>query len=538
VKTKLLAFILACMVPVSLVGCGNDDSSQTADSQTDSSAASQDGGETESEPIPLTVEVFDRGNMTEEYGTVVDNRWTKWIQDTVLEELNIAVEFMAIPRSEEVTKLNTLMAAGQEPDVMMSYDLTFFYSKAQEEAFYDLGPSVEAYGDNIKTEIGEDILSYGRVDGIQYAIPGPRMSTAMLASYIRKDWLDQVGIEVQERNGMASMTPTEIKEAVTKFKEAGLTTYPMGMLADFQRLIPIEGAFINPDDATEEQIAITQNYSNLFMWDGVKEAYRYLNECFNEGLINPDFPLYKKEDLGQWIASGQVGFWCSDAAGYMEKEGSLPTLYEQDPNAEVIAIDICTEDGKPGCYFTYAPTNAYYMVSSNCESVDAAVQYINWLCSEESHLMLIHGVEGEHWEYDEEGIIRVIDQDYNAETRISVNDLCVIYNDDPCSKDEKAAYAMTQNAYPESMWDLVTKSKQIGVTGKWAQVSLGRIIEAETEYSTDLTENKMNIIVNSIMCAPEDFDATYDQYYQIYMENGGQQVIDERREAFLEQQGE
>ncbi len=29
----------------------------------------------------LTVEVFDRGNMPAEYGTVDNNRWTRWIQE-------------------------------------------------------------------------------------------------------------------------------------------------------------------------------------------------------------------------------------------------------------------------------------------------------------------------------------------------------------------------------------------------------------------------------------------------------------------------
>ena len=59
------------------------------------------------EPITLKVSVFDRGNTG---GTAPDNNyWTKWIQEKFGDPRNINIEWVVIPRSEEESKLATLM---------------------------------------------------------------------------------------------------------------------------------------------------------------------------------------------------------------------------------------------------------------------------------------------------------------------------------------------------------------------------------------------------------------------------------------------
>ena len=58
------------------------------------------------------------------------------------------------------------------------------------------------------------------------------------------------------------------------------------------------------------------------------------------------------------------------------------------------------------------------------------------------------------------------------------------------------------------------------------------VIDAETEYSTSLVELYKEYRDQLTMCAPEEFDALYDQLSQQYLDAGFQEVIDERTEAY------
>src|SRR5690554_333495 len=81
-------------------------------------------GNTEWEPfderVTITVPVYDRSLAG--YPAVDDNYWTQWIQTEFGDKWNIDVEFVAIPRSDVMTKYNLLIAAGDTPTILMEYD--------------------------------------------------------------------------------------------------------------------------------------------------------------------------------------------------------------------------------------------------------------------------------------------------------------------------------------------------------------------------------------------------------------------------------
>lgn len=489
----------------------------------------------EEKPVKLTVEVYDRGNMPESYGDPIDNKWSRMVHDIVLEELNIDIEFMAIPRSEDTTKVQALMAAGNEPDIFYIYDTNTFLSWAGADALADLTDLMDTDGAQLKELQGEELLSYGIVDGKQYAIPARRNDISMMSSFIRKDWLDEVGIEVEIRNGHASMTPSELKNALIKIKEAGLCEYPMGLLDKFTSIQPIEGAFISEEVSTTDEGKATVINDFFLTADGDKEAFRFLNECYNSGLINPDFALFSSDDMGEKIAAGQCGFWSGTYWDYLGKDSNLAALYDADSDAQVIAIEICKEDGSPAAYETYMPSAAYCMVSSGCEDVGAALRFITWLAGDEAHLLICHGVEGEHWEYGEDGVIEEIDPEYNNNDRISVADLDVMINNDPCIRGENgdAVFRKSQERSRDSRnVDLAIEAKAIGESkGKWAPLYIDKQLTAISDYAAELKENGDNLIINSITAPEGEFDTVYDEYLQTYLEEGGQQAVDERLEA-------
>ena len=59
----------------------------------------------------------------------------------------------------------------------------------------------------------------------------------------------------------------------------------------------------------------------------------------------------------------------------------------------------------------------------------------------------------------------------------------------------------------------------------------GTVLDAETDNSTALTELYIQLRDELTMCAPEEFDAKYEEAVQEYLDAGYQDVIDARKEA-------
>ncbi|MBE0344335.1 extracellular solute-binding protein, partial [Paenibacillus sp. 28ISP30-2] len=141
---------------------------------------------------------------------------------------NIDLSYVPVQRSEEVTKLNVLMASGGDvPDIVFTYDSGTFERYAEQGGLTDLTPLLNEYGPNLKKFLGEDTLSYGQVEGKQFAIPGKRTILGKYSSFIRQDWLDTLKMPVPK-------TTDELYNTLKAFKEkdpgkTGGKVVPLGM---------------------------------------------------------------------------------------------------------------------------------------------------------------------------------------------------------------------------------------------------------------------------------------------------------------------
>lgn len=483
----------------------------------------------EGEPEKLTVAVYDRSNMSTDYGTAIDNRWTQWIKDQVLSELNIAVEFVAIPRSDAETKITTMMSGRQAPDIIFTYNSSMLYDYAAQGGLADLTESIANYGQDLVANLGEEILSYGLVDGVQYAIPARRGSRSHVSAFIRKDWLDKIGFTITQRNGVDSITTDELYDVLTRFKAEGLCEYPMGMLVETgteaESMSVTYSAFVDPE-ITEQTMATMPD----ILWPGVKEGYRFLNKLYNEGLIQPDWAQFSDEtEWKSWIVNSKIGFWSHASWRELGRDESVMTLYSQDPNAEVIGIDICSNEGVSNLNDMYTPSGMLIMVPSYSEHVDAAVKYLNWMSIYDNWKTIQYGIEGEHYNLNADGLIEVIDPEYNSKSMISTSDLGIIYNGDPMEAQFK--FGLTANI-PEETKDCYVKSYDISLVNAYAPFALGKAIASEGEYQATLNEKLGELRTKTITCSVDEFDALYDSLCEEYLVMGGQAIIDEKTAAY------
>ena len=362
----------------------------------------------------------------------------------------------------------------------------------------------------------------------------------MTSAFIRKDWLDRLGIDLpKEENGCYALTAEQLLEILRSFQQAdfagrgtdapaflsyGTTYWPM--------LLLIEG-FYEQDAISDEDLASRP----FFLYDGAKEGYRYLNTLYNAGLLNSDFAMIGENDksqYGQAIINGDVGFWCNDSwYGFDSVNGALTKLYSTDPSAEVAAVDILAPDGRPAYKYTYHPYGMMVFVSSRSAHTDAAVRYLNWLAQPENDFVLRYGFENEH--YTLEGNMPVaVSSSQMQQPRISVTDLALMYNGYAYAPDDDIDARLSLGMYMERLRSLRRDAWRVAMTNTFSIPTLTGYIPASLETVNILAAKERELRMRTIMCPAENFDEEWDRCVAAYLSAGGSRAIEAKRSAYRE----
>lgn len=496
------------------------------------SAAFAESPFTAEKPGTLTVAVYDRSNMNSDYGTAVDNFWTNWIKEQVAAELNINVEFVAIPRSGAESTMTTMLAGQNAPDIIFFYDTSRVNDFVSQGGLADLTELIDAYGANLKEALATT-LPYGQYDGVQYAIPAKRGDVGHLSSFIRKDWLDKIGYDIKIEDGVGYISTSDLKTVLTAWKEQGICEYPVALATETgteaETMSPIYLAFLNQETFSEEMNATLPD----ILWDGVKDGYRYLNELYNAGLIQPDWAQYTNDETqyNNWISNGQAGFWAHAYwQGIRSKNGSLDILFQNDPTAEVIPVCLTNDEGVPAKVDQYAEYGMFIVVPVYSEHATEAVMYLDWMSKFENFEMINYGIEGENYVRREDGSHDTTQVSENAHERISVGDLMLVYNGNPDSKQYEAELISAE--VPEACRDLLTAAFKAARVNTYVPYTFQVQIVSEGDYSASLGEKLGELRVKSITCAEDAFDSTWETVVGEYLSMGGQEVIDEKTAAY------
>lgn len=479
-------------------------------------------------PITLRVELFDRNNTPAGAPPITDNFMTQYIQKNFGDPNHIKVEFVTVPRSEEVDKLNVLMAANQAPDIVFTYDEPTVQNYVKSGGLTDLGPLLEQHGQDLINVLGEDVLRYGVFEGKQYAIPARRVLTAQSTTFIREDWLDELGLPLPE-------TTEQFYNALKAFKEkkpgkSGDQVVPYGYI-DYFHMHPLQYSFWEWDNITDEDLYATPEW----LMPGNREAYRFLNKLYNEGLIDPDFALQMNKDTQQFqkdLINGRIGAATpnTNEPVYM---GYLAELLKNDPKAKLTPIDPFTDaDGKRPKP-VYSPNGMYIMVPKNSKNAEAAIKYLNWMAKPENIITLQNGTEGVTYKM-ENGLPVTLDNEEAQRTLYNYFDYCIILNGKFVSTTDESQN-IEANASDPNFKDFTVKSIEYGMNDGIVKPRVEETIQSEIKYATTLKQKDDEIFVKVITAKPADFDSVYDKEVADYMKIGGQAVMDEKRAAFQAQ---
>lgn len=506
-KTRTLLTVAAIIAVLStIVGCGpSADSSNTAAKETN-----------KGEPVKLTVEVFDRGK-TVNGETANDNKWTKWIHDQVLKELNIDVTYVMIPRSQEVPKLNVLMATGDAPDIVFTYDQNTVFNYAKSGGLTDVSGLLDKYAPDLKQYLGKDLLPYGVFSGKQIAIPAKRAFVGESASIIRKDWLDKLNLPVPTTTETFLSTMQAFKD-----KDPGGTggkTAPYG-ISSFEA-----GTNSNLISSFIQRGSEEEFYAKFdLLMPGYKEGVRFMNQMYNKGLISRDFPLDKD---GKKFESDLVNGYMGAATLIGLNAQNLDTLKKNVPGAEFVVMDPFTDSNGKHPKHLYSPMDKYILIPKSSKNAEAAIQYLNWMAKKDNLFMIVNGVKDEDYKL-------VNDMPVGIENLNHLNnrfDLSIITNGLDFGNNEKNIQFYVSNKTPTYL-ELGTEHMKKMLVDGYSSPMFDRPIEAAIKYGSVLKDKKNEILTKSVVAKPSDFDSVYDSGMKEYMSLGGQEVLDEQTKAY------
>ncbi len=474
--------------------------------------------------VTLRIALFDRNNTPHGAPPLTNNFMTQYIQEHFGDPNQIRVEFVTIPRAEEVSRLDVLMAANQAPDIIFTYDLPTLYKYITQGKITDLMPYIAQYGQDLARLLGEDVLSEGRYGGKQYAIPAKRVLRAHSTSLIREDWLNEIGLPLPETTEQFYHTLKTIKEKLPQM--LGHDVIPFGHI-DFYHTANIRYSFWDWSQITEEDL-----YANpSWIMPGNKEAFRFLNRLYHEGLIDPNFALdrfarqFQKDLVNGRVAGGTPN---TNEPVYM---GYLAELHQRDPDAVLTPIDPFVNANGKRMKPMLEKTGLFIMVPSYSKRAVEAVQYLNWMAQPENYITLQNGIEGVTYEM-KDGLPVVLQNEEAKKILYNYFDYCIILNGKFVSPTDMEQNVRA-NAVSDPRYEQFTmKSIEYAMTDAIETPRIKAILESEIKYGPILASKDEEIFVKVITADPEEFDHVYDREVEEYMRVGGQQVMEEKRAVY------
>jgi len=546
-KRKVLSLVLACFMLVAvLTACANKTDVETAPEESASSEPAESTPAESAEPAApeyseITVEIFDRGTDGGKTDCT-DNYYTDWIKEKVLADENIGVTFQAVSRWEETEQLNNLMAAGNAPDVCLTYSTDLISNYRDLGGLTDLAPYIDNELSDFKAFLGPDLSVDGRdlilrdmipETGAVFSIPGRRMNVARIGTFIRKDWLDELGLPLPT-------TTQEFYDALVAFKEnppAGLSAnevVPFSLTSDVRwRAGNLLESFIDPN-LSERELWVNTVIDRKYLLPGYKEGARFLNKMFNEGLVDPEFPLYEDDvTCDNLIKQGVVGAFIHNwDQPFRESPGLLKDLQANVPDAEIVAIDPFTNSAGVTAKTLYDQAGIRAFIPANSENVDGALRYLNWMAKVENRSYLQLGDEGVTYD-----MVDGVPQLKTTETEKIMNswlniDYTFPINGLDLGDEELNMKAMAAGYAVDAQ--LVTDAYNYAMANGKPDPVIPVPLSAAGPVTQDLIDKGKTLMATSVTCSPDDFDATWDAGIADWLASGAQAVIDERAQKYDE----
>lgn len=512
--------IMAILLAVSLMFGAFSGCSSASSPQSQGSDSSTEEGSAELTEISVIIRNLSDGQHPN------NDIWP--VLDKKLREQGIALNLEVRPSTDYAKQCSVLVASGDYPD-MMEYWCSAFPNELEDLSndgvIRPLDDLIDQYGENIKKYRPEDRSTWIRntKDGKTYSIPCRTADIGTNSLFaIRQDWLDNLNLEV----------PTnfdELYEVLTAFK----TQDPDGD-GDPNNTIPFSSAsnpavpaalFCSPNGVVFNQWNLTADdkleyYRVMPEYKGVLTMMRTL---YQDGLLDSEYALMQQEQFLEKFYNNQIGCfgWWMDQldpnyANYLSK------LTAKHPEAKITVLDFFPDENGTSHWPVLRLTQELVVFSDTTdEQAAACVKLADFLLSDDGYLLTELGLEGEHWNYDENQKPVSVEMTSEQQAKMGYR----LYN-------WIAKRTYLSPAISDDVYAVVNR-----LSPSIVKQPIDILTPAEQEYKAGLKSLLDTAETSIIIDKDADVDKLFDEMVRSWYENGGQQWTDEMNEAYQNAKG-
>lgn len=328
-----------------------------------------------------------------------------------------------ITEATGVTLKTEYPSGGQSNDIMLMVatreypDLIFAKGDSNilidNGALIDMSELIEEYGPHIKALYGEeyDYLRYSQEDDSIYQLCSNKVGDEVLttAGTAQLQWA------VLEENDYAiPRTLDEYTEMIRSYMEQypyinGQKTIGISISCTdwhWYTTLSDPAGYIANGTTDDGQWIVDEDNKVYYKHaaDGQKEYFQWLNQMYWEGILDPEFATQTHEDYISKIASGRVLGLLDADWDIATPESSLKArgMYERTYAGLPVTIDesvTCAVLREQNLGVGWG-----IGISVSCKDPVRAVQFLDWMCTEEAQVMLNWGIENVNYFYDENGV--------------------------------------------------------------------------------------------------------------------------------------
>lgn len=438
------------------------------------------------------------------------------------EYTGVEIDFTWVPDASKTERLNAALASNSLADIVSLTEInnTTVRSSLASGMFWDVEPYLEEFPN--LAEISEDRLESSRIDGRIYGVPFLK-PIARYGVLVRKDWLDNLGLDVpstlEELAAVAQAFTEDDPDGNGADDTVGFVERDESFNVGFRSLSGYFGA--------DNWFTITDDDEVMpsFMQPEYKEAMEWFRNIYDNGWMNSDFAVMAKNDQKNYIVQGRGGIvlsglqevrnYIDDAAG-TDEEHMEWVLINDIVHENVERRILSDTNGGMGGWLAIPKNNV-----ETEEDLRVVLKFINDLMDEEPFTLMTQGIEGVHYEIDDEGVyVRLDDTKWQQEVQ-------------PFSSSRPSELV---TVFPSSNPYVNLANEKIRENEECAVINPAQSLTSETyDRSWSSLIEGISDAYYQYMTGEIEIDG-FDTAIETFLRNGGQQIIDEFTEDYRSQQ--
>ena len=550
-----LPVILGCIISLSGCGISNQPAQKTASEQKSSTAeenvrtgswesAAQSPYGAYPELVTYTLGQMSGTNNSNlpDGNTYEDNAYTRYLKKI----LNIQNENVYMESEDRYDEFVNILIKDQTlPDVLVISDRDMLKELVENDLVEDL---TEVYQNCTSKRIKEMFESYGsgllesvKFDGKLMAIPetvtdhGPRLM------WLRKDWIDELGLEEPK-------TLEDAFDIVEAFVQNRMGTAegeePVGLVCDTD-LVGSTSSSYSVDPVFDKFGAsprkwINQNGEIVYgsVTEETRNALSYLHELYERGVLDQNFALRAQNNLRDLVVSGKCGAFFGL---WWTPNNPLMDIYETDKDAEWMPYYLQEVDWK-NVYASFSDSK-YVVVRKGYEHPEIVMKIISVLFDYSRYTAEDADEVNEYFALNVDPTARplVINVDYNEATFQITKDILAVMSgqrqESTLSEIAKSYYnAAEKYIHGESEiaedW-AAYESRLVAVgrllDGNYRSVKSKYLDDSDGEVPKSLLQLEKNSFIQIIMgVKPVSY---FDEFVETWYEEGGEELTQQIRKS-------